>query len=124
MSWPDFLPLPRGEGGGEGRSEPPPLPTLADTESLTKDSDFTRFVQPGVSPEVKNAAMKKLFADPHFNVMDGLDTYIDDYGKPDPIPRDARGPHEQQVPGFPRGKEGRGSRGRARQRPHGQGSRG
>ncbi len=30
--------------------------------------------------------MKKLFTDPHFNVMDGLDTYIDDYGKPDPIP--------------------------------------
>ena len=30
--------------------------------------------------------MKKLFADPHFNVMDGLDTYIDDYAKPDPIP--------------------------------------
>jgi hypothetical protein len=39
-----------------------------------------------VSPEVKNAAMKKLFSDPHFNVMDGLDTYIDDYSKPDPIP--------------------------------------
>ena len=77
---------PRGEGGGEGRSEPPPLPTLEDAEALTKDSDFTRFVQPGVTPEVKNAAMKKLFADPHFNVMDGLDTYIDDYGKPDPIP--------------------------------------
>jgi hypothetical protein len=35
---------------------------------------------------VKNAAFKKLFADPHFNVMDGLDTYIDDYSKPDPIP--------------------------------------
>jgi hypothetical protein len=30
--------------------------------------------------------MKKLFSDPHFNVMDRLDTYIDDYGKPDPIP--------------------------------------
>jgi hypothetical protein len=30
--------------------------------------------------------MKKLFTDPRFNVMDGLDTYIDDYGKPDPIP--------------------------------------
>ena len=30
--------------------------------------------------------MKKLFSDPHFNVMDGLDTYIDDYGKPDPLP--------------------------------------
>ena len=30
--------------------------------------------------------MKKLFSDPHFNVMDGLDTYIDDYNKPDPMP--------------------------------------
>ena len=30
--------------------------------------------------------MKKLFADPHFNVMDGLDIYIDDYSKADPIP--------------------------------------
>ncbi len=30
--------------------------------------------------------MKKLFSDPHYNVMDGLDIYIDDYGKPDPIP--------------------------------------
>lgn len=38
-----------------------------------------------VSPEVRNAAMKKLFADPHYNVMDGLDTYIDDYSNPDPI---------------------------------------
>ena len=41
---------------------------------------------PDVDEGVKRAAMKKLFADPHFNVMDGLDTYIDDYGKPDPIP--------------------------------------
>jgi hypothetical protein len=30
--------------------------------------------------------MKKMFSDPHFNVMDGLDIYIDDYSKPDPIP--------------------------------------
>jgi hypothetical protein len=40
----------------------------------------------GVAPEVKNAAMKKLFADPHFNVMDRMDIYIDDYGLPDPLP--------------------------------------
>jgi len=66
---------------------PKPLPpTLEDAAALTKDSDFTRFVGPGVSPEVKNAAMKKLFSDPHFNVMDGLDTYIDDYAKPSPLP--------------------------------------
>ena len=33
------------------------------------------------------SALKKLFADPHFNRMDGLDIYIDDYTKPDPMPR-------------------------------------
>ena len=80
------LPL-AGEGRGEGepREEASP-PTLEDVHSLTKDSDFTRFTRPDVDPEVKNAAMKKLFSDPHFNTMDGLDVYIDDYGKPDPLP--------------------------------------
>lgn len=63
-----------------------PLPTLADVARLDHESDFSRFVTPGVDEGVKQAAMKKLFSDPHFNVMDGLDTYIDDYGKPDPIP--------------------------------------
>jgi len=53
---------------------------------LTRDSDFSRFVAPGVDGQVKNAALKKLFGDPRFNVMDGLDTYIDDYSKPDPLP--------------------------------------
>ena len=64
----------------------PPAPTLADVAELTTQSDFTRFVAQGVAPDVKNAALKKLFTDPHFNVMDGLDIYIDDYGKPDPLP--------------------------------------
>ena len=64
----------------------PPAPTLADVTALTTQSDFTRFVAQGVAPDVKNAALKKLFTDPHFNVMDGLDIYIDDYGKPDPLP--------------------------------------
>jgi Protein of unknown function (DUF3306) len=64
----------------------PPAPTLADVAALSPQSDYTRFVAQGVTPEVKNAALKKLFTDPHFNLMDGLDTYIDDYGKPDPLP--------------------------------------
>ncbi len=67
-------------------SAPPPPPTLEDVAQLTPASDFTRFVAPQVTPDVRNAALKKLFADPHFNVMDGLDTYIEDYGKPDPLP--------------------------------------
>jgi len=64
----------------------PPLLTLADAQALTIDSDFRPFVAKDVAPEVRNAAFKKLFADPHFNVMDGLDTYVDDYTKPTPLP--------------------------------------
>ncbi len=61
------------------------LPTMDDVGLLTRGSDFSRFVGAGVDPGVSNAAMKKLFSDPRYNVMDGLDTYIDDYGRPDPI---------------------------------------
>ncbi|HQC84996.1 MAG TPA: DUF3306 domain-containing protein [Rhodoferax sp.] len=72
----------------EPQHEEAPVPslTLDDARKLNKDSDFTPFMARKVEPEVRNAAMKKLFADPHFNVMDGLDTYIDDYSKPDPLP--------------------------------------
>ena len=65
--------------------EPPPL-TLEDAAKLTPADDFSPFVAQGVDETVKRAALKKLFADPHFNVMDGLDTYIDDYSQPDPLP--------------------------------------
>lgn len=64
----------------------PPPPTLDDARALTPDSDFRRFVAPDVAPEVRNTALKQLWADPHFNTMDGLDVYIDDYGRPDPMP--------------------------------------
>ncbi len=63
-----------------------PAPTLADAQQLTPESDFTGFMARGVAPDVKNAAMKKLFTDPHFNVMDRMDIYIDDYSQPDPLP--------------------------------------
>jgi hypothetical protein len=68
------------------KAELPPLPTLDDVAKLTRDSDYAPFVRAGVDPGVRNAAMKKLFSDPHFNVMDGLDVYIDDYNTPDPLP--------------------------------------
>mgnify|MGYP003507937213 CR=1 FL=1 len=63
-----------------------PLPTLQDVQSLSIDSDFKPFASRAVAPEVRNAAMKRLFTDPHFNVMDGLDIYIDDYTQPSPLP--------------------------------------
>lgn len=61
-------------------------PTMQDVAALHKDSDFKPFVARAVHPEVRNAAMKKMFSDPHFNRMDGLDTYIDDYSLADPLP--------------------------------------
>ncbi len=67
-------------------AEAEPPPTLEDVAGLTRDSDYSRFIARSVQPEVKNAALAKLFTDPHFNVMDRLDVYIDDYGKPDPLP--------------------------------------
>ena len=70
----------------DNAAESPQLPTLTDVEQLTPDSDFSTFMTQGVSPEVRNAAMKKLFTDPHYNVMDGLDIYIGDYNTPDPLP--------------------------------------
>jgi hypothetical protein len=39
-----------------------------------------------VDADVRRAALRKLFSDPHFNVMDGLDTYVADYSQPDPLP--------------------------------------
>jgi hypothetical protein len=67
-------------------AQAPLPPTLQDVQALTPESDFSAFTGVNVSPEVSNAAMKKLFTDPHYNVMDGLDIYIDDYSKPDPLP--------------------------------------
>jgi hypothetical protein len=62
-----------------------PLPTMDDVARLTGDSDFSAFVARGVDAAVRRTALKKLFADPHFHAMDGLDVYIDDYTKPSPV---------------------------------------
>ena len=64
-----------------------PLPTLEDVAKIDRfDPDFSAFMKPDVDPAVQQAALKKMFTDPHFNIMDGLDIYIDDYSKPDPLP--------------------------------------
>jgi hypothetical protein len=76
----------RAEAGAAPGIEVPPPPTLEDAQALTPQSDFRRYVVGDVDPEVRHAAMRKLFSDPHFNVMDGLDIYIEDYNTPNPLP--------------------------------------
>jgi hypothetical protein len=80
----------------------PPPPGHADVALLTQDSDYTRFMSQDVDAGVQRAAMKKLFfSDPHFNLMDGLDTYIDDYNQADPIPLSVlRQMHQSKVLGL------------------------
>jgi len=48
-------------------------------ESLTENSDFSRFMSPGVSDELRNLALRKMFQAPLFNIRDGLDEYDEDY---------------------------------------------
>lgn len=60
----------------------PPLPAL---DTLDFDADFSGFLRQEVEEAVRRVALKKLFHSGPFNVMDGLDTYIDDYSIPDPI---------------------------------------
>ena len=63
-------------------AESQPLLTDADMppiESLNEDSDFSGFMSAGVSDELRNLALRKLFKAPVFNIRDGLDEYDEDY---------------------------------------------
>lgn len=62
-----------------------PLPTEADLLAVKQGGDIKAFMVDKVSTELKNKAFKALFARPEFNVMDGLDIYIDDYSKFTPL---------------------------------------
>jgi hypothetical protein len=65
--------------GGTVNLELPPL------SSISLAEDFTPFMQAKVPQILKQQALKALFKDPHFNTMDGLDIYIDDYTVFEPI---------------------------------------
>ena len=84
----DVVPAEAGTQPPEAVTQAPPAPPepLPPVESLTPESDFTPFMQGDVDPGLRREALKTLFRDPRYNVMDGLDVYIDDYSKPDPLP--------------------------------------
>ena len=74
------------EGRSASSAIEAPLPSLDELRGLV--SEYSRFLKPGVDDNLRRAALKKLFLDPHFNTMDGLDVYIDDYSKAEPIPEE------------------------------------
>jgi hypothetical protein len=70
--------------------ETPPAPTLPDPAALDFNADFSAYLQARVPAALKRQAMQRLFADPVFNQMDGLDIYIEDYNLiPDLPPAEA-----------------------------------
>jgi hypothetical protein len=75
----------RPQTGEPPESEAVKLPTLEDVQTLTPQSDFSAFVAREVPSDVRNAAMKKLFADPHYSLIDGMDIYLEDYSLPSPL---------------------------------------
>lgn len=56
-----------------------PLPELPPVDQLTPESDFRPFMDARVPEALRRVALKKLFADPHFNVQDMLDDFAEDY---------------------------------------------
>jgi hypothetical protein len=63
-----------------------PLPPLQPVEELTPESDFKPFMHAKVPMETRRAALKKLFADPQFNIPDLNEAYSGDWTGGDPIP--------------------------------------
>jgi hypothetical protein len=60
-----------------------PLPPIDSLDGLR--SDYQAFFQQPVADELRRAALKKLFADPHFNQMDMMDVYVEDYTQFEPL---------------------------------------
>jgi hypothetical protein len=50
-------------------------------EMLTEESDYTGFLSPKVSDELRKLALRKLFHGSKFNICDGLDDYDEDFTK-------------------------------------------
>jgi len=48
-------------------------------ESLSENSNFSQFMSSGVTDELRNLALRKMFKAPFFNIRDGLDEYDEDF---------------------------------------------
>jgi hypothetical protein len=57
------------------------LPTEEDAAQLRPGDSVASFLQQGVSEAAKTAALKKLFADPAYNVISEMDDYVEDYSQ-------------------------------------------
>jgi hypothetical protein len=61
-------------------------PELPPLDKLTPQSEFSGFMHPKVGDALRRAALKKLFADPHFNIPDPYEAYSGDWTVGEAIP--------------------------------------
>lgn len=82
---------PSGELATPAPAAPPgPEPLLTDEdmppiESLTAESDFSGFLSPGVSEDLRRAALRRLWQVADLDFVDELDIYAGDYTRFEPL---------------------------------------
>ena len=70
---------------------------MPNLESLNEESDYSGFLSPGVSRELQQLALRKLFSAAKFQVRDGLDDYDTDYNLLQPLRRVLAGVTQEDV---------------------------
>lgn len=74
---------PAGHGeDGAPVDEPPELPPL---ESLTEESDFSAFMQATVDPALRRMALRKMWSNPKYALVDPLDPFRADFAAFTPL---------------------------------------
>lgn len=68
-----------------GPAKPEAAPELPSVEKLTPESDFSVFMDPRVQDSLRRVALKKLFADPHFNTADPFEPFSGDWTVAEPV---------------------------------------
>ncbi|PXX95338.1 DUF3306 domain-containing protein [Halomonas sp. LBP4] len=73
-------PAPESPGADTRPPEPGSLDdSLPDPDTLPAGSDFTAFMQRGVSDGLRRRALRRMFSGERYGIRDGLDDYDDDY---------------------------------------------
>jgi len=62
--------------------EPPGDEDMPPLESIDQGGSVTPFMSPRVSEGLRRAALRRLFSQPKYNVVDMLDDYAEDYSNP------------------------------------------
>jgi hypothetical protein len=74
-----------GAAAAEDGAELPGDEDMPSLESLDGNSDYSGFLSPKVSENLRLQALRKLFHAPKFNVCDGLDDYCENYRNLEPL---------------------------------------